>query len=51
MFKSRDAYNMTNNTFLSFHDLIMKIIKCDRLIVVHTHVSIGTENKEQKCKI
>ena len=26
----------------------MKITKFDRLIVVHTHVSLGTENKEQK---
>ena len=40
--------NMTNNTFLSFHDFIMKITKFDRPIVVHTHVSIGTENKQQK---
>ena len=48
LFKSRDAYNMTNNTFLLFHDFIMKITKFDRPIVVHTHVSIGTENKQQK---
>ena len=33
---------------LSFHDFIMKITKFDSPVVVHTHVSLGTENKEQK---